>query len=639
MSGRLTRKTILLAIGALLTSAVVAKNVGGGDVGGGLRRKRTTDKKQNQHRRLTEASDGVDQELASRFFLPSKAQAELDEIDMRELLFQMNVEMNLDMSMSFVQTPAPTPLPTPSPTMSTEAPSVSTMPTLTDCNNPGTCENRLRDQIFAVSVRMGTTEALDDPNSPQSQARDWILEECDAEIPIDPCTASQLILNEQRYGLAVMYFGLGGDSWNVGANPGQDKAVGSGQWMSGLNYCEWGAEITGTGGSYFQLVCDDSGNVLNLNLQSNNMVGQIPPEIGVFFAMTSYISFFNAQTGALPTTLGYILPLETFDVESNNLEGPLFQPEYAGPDGLKEIKNFRASLNNFVGTIPAEIGQWTKTENLWFADNQITGTIPSEIGSLVEMGAFLFYKNKISGTIPPEMGNLNKLTWIDCEDNQIVGTLPEEFFSNVELEEVILKTNSISGSISSTVGDLNKLNTFWVSFNQISGTIPSTFGNLANLQELELQSNRLTGTIPTEFGTMEAIDFISVESNMLTGNIPSELFGTNLAGLRILYLNDNQLSGTIPDNYGSSPRLKDLWLSDNLLTGTLPIISEGEFLFLEELLINNNDITGVVDESVCLVRNNTIPGGQLGVFHADCQPPPNGGEPQIQCSCCTACFV
>eukprot|EP00986_Skeletonema_menzelii_P000481 scaffold140_cov221-Skeletonema_menzelii.AAC.1 len=61
--------------------------------------------------------------------------------------------------------------------------------------------------------------------------------------------------------------------------------------------------------------------------------------------------------------------------------------------------------------------------------------------------------------------------------------------------------------------------------------------------------------------------------------------------------------------------------------------------YTEELLINNNDITGIVDESVCLVRNNTIPGGQLGVFHADCQPPPNGGEPQIQCSCCTACFV
>jgi hypothetical protein len=55
-------------------------------------------------------------------------------------------------------------------------------------------------------------------------------------------------------------------------------------------------------------------NILHLYLvptESNNMVGNIPPEIGTFFAMTSYISFFNAQTGTIPSTLGYILPLET----------------------------------------------------------------------------------------------------------------------------------------------------------------------------------------------------------------------------------------------------------------------------------------------------------------------------------------
>ena len=116
------------------------------------------------------------------------------------------------------------------------------------------------------------------------------------------------------------------------------------------------------------------------------MVGEIPPEIGVLKYMTSYISFFNAQTGPLPSTLGYIKPLATFDVESNELEGDLFQPEYAGPDGLTEIINFRASLNNFAGTIPADIGRWTKIQNLWFADNQITGTIPPSFGSLSEMG-------------------------------------------------------------------------------------------------------------------------------------------------------------------------------------------------------------------------------------------------------------
>ena len=59
----------------------------------------------------------------------------------------------------------------------------------------------------------------------------------------------------------------------------------------------------------------------------------------------------------------------------------------------------------------------------------------------------------------------------------------------------------------------------------------------------------------------------------------------------------------------------------------------------EELLINNNDLTGQVDDSLCLIRNDTVPGGNLGVFHVDCQPPASGGAPQIVCSCCTACFV
>ena len=104
-------------------------------------------------------------------------------------------------------------------------------------------------------------------------------------MPIDPCTASQILLNEQRYALAVMYFSLGGDNWNAGKNPGNnpgnnrkarngrntrvDKGAPSGTWLSGLNYCQWGTEISGANGSYNQLVCDEFGNVLNLNLRKS----------------------------------------------------------------------------------------------------------------------------------------------------------------------------------------------------------------------------------------------------------------------------------------------------------------------------------------------------------------------------------
>jgi hypothetical protein len=72
------------------------------------------------------------------------------------------------------------------------------------------------------------------------------------------------------------------------------------------------------------------------------------------------------------------------------MDGDLFKPEYSGPDGLKEIVNFRTSLNNFVGSIPTEIGLWSKLQNLWFADNEVSGTLPSEIGNCADMREWIF---------------------------------------------------------------------------------------------------------------------------------------------------------------------------------------------------------------------------------------------------------
>ncbi|KAL3783278.1 hypothetical protein ACHAW5_010270 [Stephanodiscus triporus] len=620
MGRRIIRTALLsLGAGAIASKSAAVSESNRGQLRRQARQTSSSSQQQQQQGRLTESNksppDAID-EKSRRFFKP--ASHEELYLDMRELI----LELNVDMSMSTTMAPEPAPVQTSTPSI--------------DCANAETCANRLLEQIFQVSERVGTTEAQSDQMSPQSKARDWIIEECDAVTPIEYCGETQLILNEQRYALAVMYFSLGGDEWNVGSNPGPDKSAGPGKWLSGLNYCDWGSEITSANGSYDQMVCDEFGNVLYLNLQSNNMVGEIPPEIGVLVYMESYISFFNAQSGPIPTTLGLLKLLETFDVESNNMEGDLFQPEYIGLDGLTNIVNFRASINNFGGTIPSDIGLWTRLQNLWFAENEITGTIPSEVGYLVDMEAFLFYTNQISGTIPTEIGNLDKLYWLDMESNQIDGTIPEELYSNLALETLVLKNNSLTGTISELVGNLNMLTSFWVSFNEITGTIPTGFNNLLSLEELELQYNLLTGVIPEEFGNLESIAFISAENNMLTGTIPSGLFSDNLPGLRILYLNNNRLTGTVPENYGRSPRLQDLWINDNFLTGTLPSITEGEFLFLEELLLQNNELTGAVDVSLCRILNTT--GGNLGRLDADCQPPAGGGPPQITCNCCTTCY-
>jgi hypothetical protein len=134
---------------------------------------------------------------------------------------------------------------------------------------PGLCDveaclDRLNEMIQAISFRVGTMGKLNDMNSAQSNASAWMVQQCYSDPPIDPCNASLITLMEQRYALAVMYFSLGGDGWVYGSNPDLDPNAPPGQWMSSLNYCEWGAHQPW--GSNQQLLCDEFGNVLKLNL-------------------------------------------------------------------------------------------------------------------------------------------------------------------------------------------------------------------------------------------------------------------------------------------------------------------------------------------------------------------------------------
>ena len=253
-------KVAVFAVGAALLKPHVSAEVSHSH----LRRKRTRSAGYTSGPRAgtpSQSQPRMSEELTQKYFMPD---TDLDGIDMRKLIIEMNLG---SMSIEPVITPRPTPRPTPMPSgRPTASPTVSIAPTPSDCENPATCQSRLREQIYAISVRVGSVPALDDPNSPQSRASDWILEECNLGA-INYCSASEMLLNEQRYALAVMYFSLGGDDWNDGANLGQIRDSPAGTWLSGSNYCDWGAEISGQGGSYKQLVCDEFGNVLNLNLR------------------------------------------------------------------------------------------------------------------------------------------------------------------------------------------------------------------------------------------------------------------------------------------------------------------------------------------------------------------------------------
>lgn len=140
-------------------------------------------------------------------------------------------------------------------------------------------------------------------------------------------------------------------------------------------------------------------------------------------------------------------------------------------------------------------------------------------------------------------------------------------------------------------------------------------------------NNQLSGNLPN-MGSSN-LQFFDTRFNQLVGTIPDTLFATP-DDLEAVYLQGNMFSGTLPD-FSSASALVDLYLSGNMLTGTLPEVPAGSLPSLEELLLDSNEFTGSMPESICLLRSSS-----LEDLWTDCAPPA-----EIQCSvpdCCTRCF-
>jgi hypothetical protein len=99
-----------------------------------------------------------------------------------------------------------------------------------------------------------------------------------------------------------------------------------------------------------------------------------------------------------------------------------------------------------------------------------------------------------------------------------------------------------------------------------------------------------------------------------------------------VYLNDNNLRGRIPDNYGNADNLRDFYVNGNELQGEIPSIQPGQLASLNEFLLQDNDLTGIMPSSICALRT---PAGMLEDLWADCEV--IDGQAEVLCECCTQC--
>ena len=208
--------------------------------------------------------------------------------------------------------------------------------------------------------------------------------------------------------LKAIYHALGGDEWNH--NDG---------WLTGAPLKDW----------YGVRTDKHRGRVIFLELDDNNLTGEIPEEIGKLDSLSSLDLRWNAITGGL-----------------ENLKN------------LPELHELKLSANQFSGNIPEALGELTNLKRLDLSENQFSGAIPSLVGNLMRLQSFAAHSNQLSGEIPEEMCYPYKLTRLVLSDNELSGSISDTLMNCEALQHLNLANNQFEGNIPDELISANRFN-------------------------------------------------------------------------------------------------------------------------------------------------------------------------------------
>lgn len=371
-------------------------------------------------------------------------------------------------------------------------------------------------------------------------------------------------------------------------------------WSIGSSVCDWIGVACGA----------RHRRVTALNITNMGLNGLIPPQLGNLSFLQSLDMSRNNFSGKLPEQLARLRRLQVLNLGFNNLNGVL--PPWFG--SFHELQFLSLANNSFTGFIPSSIYNMSNLETLRLSYNLLQGQIPKEIFNMSSLELIALDDNRLSGSIPDYMcEHLQRLNWISLSSNYLNGRIPSTISQCSELQKLSLSLNQFSGGIPKDIWTLKKLDVLYLGRNSLEGKIPEGVGNSTRMMSLDFSENNLTGEIPPEFSYLvnleqlnlgwnkftgsiplifnfSMLQTLSFSTNELSGNLPS-MWGYGLPNLEELYLDDNNITGAIPDSISNSSNLSIMILSQNKFTGSIPN-SLGHLLNLEILGLDDNELTG-----------------------------------------------
>lgn len=388
------------------------------------------------------------------------------------------------------------------------------------------------------------------------------------------------------------------------------------------------------------ITVDIKGRVTAIDLNSNNLSGELPPAIGDLTMLRNINLTDNQITGSIPAEMANLSNLRSVLISNNQIENmPVLS-------GLPEINQIDVS-DNKLGFTPLYSNSLIKnfsyvpqtgkvySFNIQGGDNLVLTVDDNHVfnsfewahdGQLMDVSTNTHtiinakksdngvFECTVSNNFVPNLNidyifhvTVNQSDIVQNDYNALIDLYNATDGANwiytwdlndnvlnwhgIELDysgkviSIDLSNNKLNGSIPASIGTLDKLSSFKLSNNNIMGTIPAEIGLLSELDTLLLNKNNIYGTVPDELNMLSNLDVLYLNNNELSV-LPKSI--SNLTILTKLYLNNNKFSGSISSDYFDNLiGLQIVSLANNKFEGELPQFSM--LFLLEELNLQNNN--------------------------------------------------
>ena len=368
--------------------------------------------------------------------------------------------------------------------------------------------------------------------------------------------ARQSVTKPDQLVLAALYNSTGGANWTNSTN-----------WLTNAPLGDWVGVDT-----------NDDGRVTGINLEANNLSGQLPSEFGdlVFLERINVSS--NQLTGELPQSLTNLTPPEYFYFDAN---AGLCAPGNASFQAwLQSIADFRGDTCD-TPPAPPEPPPTSECMDALTGDATISGAWTSGCVSENNSDGKTYYARFYTFTLnnPADVtitltSDINTYLYLMSgtgKDGEVLHETADPDGTNSRIaaalapgDYTIEATTHDSGAVGdftltvsgitqqpaanpdraglaalyNSTGGANWTNsTNWLTNAPLGDWVGVDTNDDERVTGINLEANNLSGQLPSEFGDLIFLERINVSSNQLTGELPQSL--TNLTLLEYFYFDNN----------------------------------------------------------------------------------------------------